>query len=240
MHEGRLDLLRVDEAALAQLLVRAPARARDDARARADVRLHPLARPGSSARSSRSVSCWESAGITVRRELGDLGGARGLKACRCRRRRRGGERAAPRGARACAAARAGLGCAPALGTSGCGARRTRRPTPGSTSSRRRPAGSGDSPAVVAPLVHLRLDAHLDAVRVADPQRRRGSAHPARVALGRVRVGPVFVVVRLDVLPAGPVRRCRWRGYGPGPGRAVRCPGCPRRRRRGRRAVRRVG
>lgn len=53
-------------------------------------------------------------------------------------------------------------------------------------------------------VHRRLDAYLDAVGGTDPQRRRGAAHPARAALGAAGVGSVLVVVRLDVLPAGPV------------------------------------
>ncbi len=53
---------------------------------------------------------------------------------------------------------------------------------------------------------LRPYSYLHAVRVADPQRGRRTAHPAGGALGGVRVGRVVGVVCLDVLPAGPGSR----------------------------------
>lgn len=70
-------------------------------------------------------------------------------------------------------------------------------------------GAGASGRLLRTAFRVRVDANLDAVGIADPERGRGASDPSRSALGRAGVGTVVGVVGVDVLPAGP-------GAGAGP------------------------
>src|SRR6478609_3163238 len=201
--EGGLDGRGVGEGAFAQALVGAPALAGDDAGPRPHERLGTrrddrlllrlgLAQGGNLGGAQRSE---------VRVDRGALGGGHGeAREVRERarlRHRRGGRRDPGRRSDGGRGARGGGGFGARLFRVVARVDEFHLEAGGERSGVR---GAAPRSGV------LGTDAHLDAVRVADPERGRGTAHRARLALGAARVGGVVGVVRLQRLPAGPAGR----------------------------------
>lgn len=166
----------------------------------------PSAESADSARlaaNASSVSSFDRAGMTVASAGARSALAAAVSAARASRAGRGRWRPRRRrvpGPIRCRAARRGRRVRGGVrrggpGRRGRGPRRRRHPSPPRTRRSVRGARRGSG---------VRADPDLDAVRIAHPQRSGGAADPAGAALGGAGVGRVVVVVRLHLLPAGPL------------------------------------